>query len=217
MRAALVAAMLLLLALSAWAADMMYVTPRTELPLRSGKGTEYRIVAVLTEGEQVKFLREEDNWAEVETASGKRGWVLRRYIDSTPPPSIRLTRLREECDGLRSQYETLISQQQETMSRLDSCQASLDSCIDSREKVKQEYAALKQDAADIFKLKSRLEEAEKELRELKRDFVTVKKENAMLKNGQRIKWFMAGAAVLLAGWIIGMVTGRGRKRRSTLL
>ncbi len=208
---------LLIWVVSAWAQDLMYISPRTELPLRSGKGTQYRIIAVLKEGEQVKFLGEEDNWAQIETGSGKIGWVLRRYLDSEAPPNIRLANLKKEYQALQGKYDQLVTQQQETMSQLNSCQSSLDSCIESRERVKQEFAALKKDAADVFTLKSRLEETERELRELKRDFVTVKKENAMLKNGQRVKWFLAGASVLVIGWIIGVITGRGRRRRPTLL
>jgi uncharacterized protein YraI len=58
------------------------------LNLRTGPGTEYRVITALPPGSIVSLLNEmTDNWQHVATTAGG-GWVFRSYIQPVqcPPP-----------------------------------------------------------------------------------------------------------------------------------
>ena len=38
-------------------------------------------------------------------------------------------------------------------------------------------------------------------------------ENKELKSSEQIRWFLAGAVVLVGGWLIGLTMGRYQKKR----
>ncbi len=197
--------------------EKSYVTPRTTVWLRSGPGVEYKIIDRLKVGEQVEVQEEGDGWVRVLTAKGKEGWLLKRYLSEEPPPVVRLSLLEEECGSMKERFEQLQQEHREAVTGLKGCESSLQACTSAKEEVAQELAVLKQDSADVVKTKERLAAATKELEEAKRQLVTLKRENAALKSGERLKWFLAGGGVLLLGWLVGLASGRGRRKRPSLL
>ncbi len=54
--------------LGAW-----YVKPSAEVPVRRGQGNDYKIIAVVNSGTEVRILEEKEDWARVRLASGKEG------------------------------------------------------------------------------------------------------------------------------------------------
>ncbi len=48
--------------------------------IRSGPGTEYRIIGSVKKGERLAVLGEEGDWYNVELADGKRGWIHKKLI-----------------------------------------------------------------------------------------------------------------------------------------
>lgn len=66
------------------AADTYSVANEAEVPVRSGQGTEYKIISLLQNGETVVSLEEDGYWIKVRTATGREGWALKRYLSTTP-------------------------------------------------------------------------------------------------------------------------------------
>lgn len=83
-----------------------------------------------------------------------------------------------------------------------------------------ENASLKEEIAAVEKKWNSVSQGE---RELKQEYEASAKavedltiENEALRASQKVKWFVAGALVMLTGWLIGLITGRmKRKRRSS--
>ncbi|MGA7278512.1 MAG: hypothetical protein WBW79_11280, partial [Desulfocapsaceae bacterium] len=65
--------------------------------------------------------------------------------------------------------------------------------------------------------KEDLKQAQARLVDLQAQLSTVQQENEGLAKSQTLKWFLAGGGVLFLGWIIGLFSGRSRKKRSSLL
>ncbi|MDR1773333.1 MAG: SH3 domain-containing protein [Clostridioides sp.] len=60
------------------------VSSSVGLNMRSGAGTSYSKVAILSNGEVVKFVEESSNgWYKVSRSNGTSGWVSSQYISST--------------------------------------------------------------------------------------------------------------------------------------
>jgi SH3 domain protein len=198
-------------------AETWYVTPNAEVAMRTGQGTEYRILAAVPEGTKVTLLEEEGTWARVRLSSGKEGWMPKRFLSTSPP-------LKDIVAGLRSERERLVQRNSDLSTRVDSLEQEqsklgreLDACLTAREQLQGDYETLRADAADVLNVKQALSGTVQELQETKQQLATTRQENEHLRDNERIKWFLAGGAVLVAGWIIGLVMGRGRRRRPSLL
>ncbi|KWX76072.1 N-acetylmuramoyl-L-alanine amidase [Paenibacillus jilunlii] len=52
----------------------------SSLRIRGGPGTGYKVLGSLKEGDSVKILLRQGDWARIRTASGETGWVAGQYI-----------------------------------------------------------------------------------------------------------------------------------------
>jgi len=77
------------------------------LTLRTGAGTQYRIIGNLTTGDVATILTRGDGWTKVRTADGKEGWVSAGFLQVSPPARIQLERVEREAEDLRKQVAEL--------------------------------------------------------------------------------------------------------------
>ncbi len=213
----LVIFLLILGAVGSVTASTMYVAPSSEVPLRTGKSSAKKIIAVLADGTQVELLQEEDAWALVRTASGKEGWILRRYLTENPPPRMQVESLKKKNQALRERYQKLKAQLQELSATGSDIKKELSKCISERDTIKTEYNRLKQDAANVIQTKKMLAETQKKLNQANAQLISLKQKVNNMEANSNVKWFLAGGGVLLAGWMLGLFSGRRRKRKPSLL
>lgn len=89
-----IAAFCLILFCSTGLAESRYVTDKWRLPLRSGPGTKYKILAIVESGQKLEVVKPGDDWSLVRLANGKEGYVLKRYMVSQPTSAVRLKQLK---------------------------------------------------------------------------------------------------------------------------
>ncbi len=65
-------------------AETVFVQGKTA-KLRAGKTSLDRVVADLKFGEALEVLKKEDNWLEVRTAAGVKGWIFANKTTTTKP------------------------------------------------------------------------------------------------------------------------------------
>ena len=198
-------------------AKFLYVIPSAEIPLRSGKGGEYRIIAVILNGSRVQLLKQEKDWAMVRTSNNKEGWMPKRYLSTSPPLKDVVASLKIERDQLKKQATDISEQLDEAIKARNQYEQDLKACILDRDQIRKSYDSLKEDAADVIHFKQALSETAEELQEVKHKYTVAEQENEHLRDNSIIKWFLAGGGLVIVGWIIGLITTRGRKRRSSPL
>ncbi len=214
-------------AVAGWA-DNLYVKPSSEITMRRGKGTDFKIIAVIKDGTPVELLEEADDWAQVRLESGKEGWVLRRYLSTTPPLGQQVQQLEREkqvltetTQSLKLRVDQLTTERDEVERRLseekDEVDRQLTQCIAERTTLDENYLRLQEDTADVIQTKNDLEAARARVADLESQAATLKSENQRLSKTDTLKWFLAGGGVFFGGWLIGMVSRRSRKKRSSLL
>ncbi|MBW1964101.1 MAG: TIGR04211 family SH3 domain-containing protein [Deltaproteobacteria bacterium] len=198
-------------------AKYLYVIPTAEIALRSGKGNEYRVVAVIINGSRVQQLKEDGEWAMVRTSDNKKGWMPRRYLSDSPPLKDVVASLQAQRDQLKKQITDVNKQLNKVSEVRNQYKQDLKACILDRNQFRKSYDRLKEDAADVLNFKKALSETAEELQETRHKYNIAEQENEHLRDNSRIKWFLAGGGILIVGWIIGLITTRGRKRRPSLL
>jgi len=185
------------------AANTTLVSNEPEVPVRSGQGTEYKIISLLQKGETVTSLEEDVYWIKVRTATGREGWALKRYLSS--PLSI---------DDAFS-FPTDISEHAKETGPAD--EQMPDTLHPEAAILTENPIPLQPEQTAPSLAKQQLEESGKELEELRDKLALVTLENKELQKNERIQWFLAGGGVLLIGWIIGLITCRSRRRKPSLL
>lgn len=191
---------------SAIAADSYIVSHESEVAVRSGQGTEYKIVALLKNGDMVTALEESTYWIRVRTATGREGWTLKRFLTSHPAPDDNL--------NLPSQ-ENQINEQLKINGPLSETPGT-PSPSSTPSLLTEKTQTPPAESQPPQMIRERNEQA-REIEELRSRLETLTKENQKLQQDERIEWFLAGGAVFLIGWILGLISGKARRRKPSLL
>ena len=190
------------------AAETMYVVDIIKITLRTGPGTDHRVVKMLESGQKVEIIYQEEDWSQVRLEDGQKGWLLTRYISPEKPSSILLTGLQSEYDQLLQKAKTI--REENLMLKKDNNTLSRELTASQKElkTVTDEYNTLKEESADFISLKSSYENTKNNLSEHEKK-VAIMEKKLVNKN---IILFLTGAVVLLIGFIIGFSSKKQRRR-----
>ncbi|MBS3732484.1 MAG: TIGR04211 family SH3 domain-containing protein [Desulfobacterales bacterium] len=196
-------------------AETQYVNDLMEVTLRSGPGQDYRIKKMLKSGQELEVLDTEEKWSNVRVPDGTTGWVFSKYVSPQKPDSLAVKEMREEIQPLRRKVQSLTEENQRLIKRNQELSNSLEKTRAERDQAKSDYAALQEESKDYLKLREQHEAMKKELEEKNQRIQTLEKQvsNAFMSAG--LKWFLAGAGVLILGMILGR-TAAGKKKRTGL-
>jgi len=199
------------------AAEIRFVRPSVEVPVRRGQGTDFKIIKLVKDGDQVELLEESDAWARIRIGEKTEGWMPKRFLGSEAPPVKLVQILRKDNEQLKQKNAELGRELTDLKELQTNTGGDLSACIAQRDSIKERYQALEAETADVVAIKNKMAATEKEIEEVRATLSAVKQQNSELKRKTALTWFLAGGGVLLLGWIIGVLTGRSRKRRPSLL
>ena len=204
-----------LVGVKTWA-ETLYVSDTTlETILRSGPDVSNRIIAALPIGTKVTMISEEDGWAEVSLPDGRTGWTLARYLSDRPPWKFTAEKLAKEKERLESQISETESSNRELGQENDRLEKELASFNQDLEAAKKDYEALKKGARNYSGLQEAQEKLASELPELKARLAKAQTAYDKLQSSTKMRWFLYGAGVMTLGWIVGLIMGGRRRRRSS--
>ena len=199
-------------------AQARYVTDRTLVELRRGPSTEYLILRNLEAGERVDVLEQNEavGYSRVRVADqGTEGWILTRFLTAEPIARDRLAAAERNLAGARERVTTLEAQTGELSRDLAATRTDLEQTRATHATVSQELAAIRTAAANVVEIRDQNTRFQQRLVERDREVEMLTADNARLAARNNQNWFVVGAAVLLAGIVIGLVApSLLRKRRS---
>ena len=199
-------------------AQTRYVTDRTIVEIRRGPSTEYLILRNLEAGERVEVLEqnEEAGYSRVRVADqGTEGWILTRFLSAEPIARERLAVAERGLAAARERVTALEGQTAELTRDLTATRAELQQTQTNHGNVSKELTDIRTAAANVVEIRDRNTRLQQTLIERERQVEELTAENARLAGRSNQNWFVVGAAVLLAGIVIGLVApSLRRKRRS---
>jgi SH3 domain protein len=107
-RAAAVAAAALAFA-GAASAETAWVRGESRLNVRTGPGSDYRIIEMVKDDDPVQVVKRQGDWTRVKTAAGNDGWVPSAFLVVEAPPAVRVGQLESEAQALRQRVASLES------------------------------------------------------------------------------------------------------------
>ncbi len=199
-------------------AQTRYVSDRTIVELRRGPSLEFLILRNLEAGERVEVLEQNEaaGYSRVRVADqGTEGWILTRFLTAEPIARERLAVAERNLAAARERVTALEAQTSDLSRDLAATRSQLATSQEDHGSVSKELADLRAASSNVVQLREQNTSLQQRLVQRDREVEELTAANASLSGRNNQNWFIIGAAVLLAGIVIGLVApSLRRKRRS---
>lgn len=212
----LVVVLLLGLATSA-AAETRYVSDRLEIQMRTGKGTQFRILRMLPSGTALDVLEvdQENGYSRVRAPGGVEGWVLNRYLMKGQAARDRLTDAEKKLAELELENRKLKTTFGDLKEEKGSTEKERNELDKENRKLSQELEEIRRTASSALAIDTENKDLKSRIVAYERQLQTLQQENEGLKDRTARDWFMVGAGVVILGMIIGLIIPRIRWRKKS--
>ena len=195
----------------AYGQDTRYVSDRVLVPVRSGAGSDFRIVnSGLPSGTALMVFGESEDgkWAEVETRAGTRGWMPSQFLQAEPPASLLMNELKLEVEQLRSERDRVVSQLNQRSSAADEADDTILTLRSELEATTNELTEVKRVSAAALDLDALNQQLVAEVESERSDADLLRLENVRLRERIANNQILDGALAVLLGVILAVVTPR---------
>ena len=210
--------LLAMLAGQATAQEAGYITDTLFVPVRSGQGSEYRIVhRGIPSGTQlvVNEVNEETGFSRITTAGGTEGWILSRYIMQEVPAAAQLETLRAQNQVLMGDENSLSSQMVTLHASEADMRAELEAARAEMEATNIELLEVRRVSANALSLDTNNRRLTQETEVLKSRIEVLQADNQRLQSSAESDAFFNGALAVLLGVIITLLVPRLRPKRKS--
>ncbi len=194
-----------------------YVSDDIPVTLRTGASVEHRVLRSMPAGLRVEVIAvdAENGYTQVRVAGdGTEGWVLTRYLQSEPIARERLAGVERDLAAARqraAELENRVAVLTEELAHMRSEVESTPSTTDVD--MSNELADVRSVSADARGLREQNEQLRRRMAEAEERINRLAMENTALASDSRQSWFLAGAGVLIAGILLGLVASNFKRQR----
>lgn len=193
-----------------------FVSDELEITMRNGKSVKFAIRKMLSSGTKLDVIETDaTGYSKVRTENGTEGWVLTRYLDNQPSARDRLAASEQKAANLEleiAQYKTEI----EALSSQNSDTGSQNLTLtETSQRLSKELENLRRTASNAMALDTENHKLKEQLQEVDHQTQLLIIENSGLKDNNAKTWFLVGAAVLIAGLLLGLIIPRLRFQKKS--
>lgn len=198
-------------------AETVYVDDTLYAPIRSGQGTQFRILhSGVRSGTPLELIeRSESGYSRVRTPDGIEGWMVTRYLSKTPIAQERLETANRQLAQARESVATLKNQLQKVTEERNALQNSEETLGARAGRLSQELSDIKAVAADAINLKRRNEEFRNENQKLRNELEVLTAEKERLEANKESDFMLIGAGLVLLGIILALIVPALKPTRKT--
>ena len=198
-------------------AETRYVSDRLEIQMRTGKGTQFRILRMLPSGTALEILEvdQENGYSRVRTPSGVEGWVLSRYLMKGKAARDRLAEAEKTLARLELENRKLSASLEDLQKTKGSIDTEREQLVKENRKLSQELEEIRRAASSALAIDAENKELKSRIVAYERQAQSLQQENEGLKDRTARDWFMVGAGVVILGMIIGLIIPRIRWRKKS--
>lgn len=201
----------LLLSATVQAQDVRYISDTQYVPVRSGAGSEFRIVhrgipsgTRLTVGQ----VSEDGEWSEITTENGTSGWVRSQHLMAELPARNQVDAALARAERLAAENAELAGELAALKATREELQGDVDSADSSVQALTEELAQLKQISGRSLQLDADNRRLVEEAENLRAEAAMLEAENQRLQENLRSSAFLDGALAVLLGVVIALVAPR---------
>jgi SH3 domain protein len=210
-------AIILTAAIKSVFADTRYVSDELIISVRDGQNQDDNVLGHIRTGTAVDVLEEKERYFRIKTEDGLEGWVQKQYIISEKPNARIIEDLRNEINEQDSLSDKLLAKKTINEIRIRELEQEVNINQKNTAKAKSELIELNKKYKKLLSNSENTDELIKKLEKSKQLDSKLKAEISNLKKGSQnplkssmIQPFLAGAGVLIVGFILG---GLARRRK----
>ncbi len=201
----------LLASLSVNAQDTRYISDTLLVAVRAEPLNEATIVhRGLASGTAVLSyaLSEDNEWIEIETRNGLRGWVRVQYLQTDPPASLLIGDMRVELEKTRAERDRLVTQLNKRSSEATLADDEIDALTAQLDSVRSELVEIKRVSTAAIELDLLNQQLVAELESQRSEADLLRLENVRLRDRISNNQILDGALAVLLGVILAVVAPR---------
>ncbi|AMQ90695.1 MULTISPECIES: TIGR04211 family SH3 domain-containing protein [unclassified Marinobacter] len=212
----LLSLILILASVSVAQARTVWVDDKLYLPVRSGAGTQFRIIEnAVPSGTPLEVLEVGDGYTKVRTPKGTEGWVSSQYLSNQPIAADRLRRATQQLEQTRSELTSVREQLSAVTEERDNLQNAENSLSNRAGELQEELTRIKNIAADSINLERRNRELREENQKLRNDLEVLTAENERLEASKDSDFMLLGAGLVLGGVLLALLIPMLKPTRKT--
>lgn len=193
-------------ATSIQAAETAYISDVVHVPVRSGAGTQFRIIhAGLPSGTRVQVVEIDGDWSLITTDAGVEGWTRNQYLVSQPTAGIQLAQLEQRHARTQQQNTALTTQVNELKQANVQLEAQLQQLQQTAGEATEELGELQALSADTISLNRRHQELLEQHQILQTDVDMLRAKNDRLESDETINQWLYGAGLILLGVFLSII------------
>lgn len=198
-------------------AKTSYVSDNLVITLRTGPGNQYQVQKSLSSGNSLEVLKtdEDAGWTKVATKDGTEGWVLSRYLVGRPIHKVRLVAAEKRLERYQSENASLKDQLQKLQQDKNELEKEWKDLSSDSTKMNKELSRVRQISSQPLKISEENKTLKTQSIALENEVKMLAQENQALKDRTNRDWFIAGAAVLVFGLIVGLIIPKIRWSKKT--
>jgi SH3 domain protein len=201
--------------------ETKYVTDSFPVMVRTGPNLTHKIIAMPKSGAAIEIVEVPDEqrveeWVKVRIGGEKEGWMLSQFLVPGPPKHQIIARLEKENAFLKNRTKKLSEENAQNKKERRELEKALSTKTKTGANLREEYESLKRESKDFLALKASHQEASRGLEVKTKQVEELEKELEGLQRSQTLRWFIAGASIILVGFIIGYISRRPKRRPSLL-
>lgn len=212
----LLSLLLIIASVSVAQARTVWVDDKLYLPVRSGPGSQFRIIEnAVPSGTPLEVLEVGDGYTKVRTPKGTEGWVSSQYLSNQPIAADRLRRATQQLEQARSELTSVREQLSAVTEERDNLQNAESSLSNRAGELQEELTRIKNIAADSINLERRNRELREENQKLRNDLEVLTAENERLEASKDSDFMLLGAGLVLGGVLLALLIPMLKPTRKT--
>ncbi len=196
----------------------VYIRDELYVPLRSGQGSQYRIVHKgLVSGTSLTVIttNEDKSYTQVRTKGGTEGWIQSQYLSQERAGKDLYREAQGTISKLKSDNEELKRQLSEATNKQTNTQNKLTALTSNNNKVSKELENIKAISANAISLNEDNQRLLEENQMLKNEVDVLSTDKQRLTDNQESDAFLNGAFAVLIGVMITLIVPRAWPKKST--
>jgi len=211
-------------------AETRYVSDRLIISVRDGQDQNAAVLGYIETAAPVEILEEKGDFLRIRTEDGIEGWVRTQYIVSEKPKALIIDDLKNEIEALNKEIQPVKNEEDSASNTLSESNKMYQEKIEELKEevnINQKFAAkaksdfielnkkytnLLNNSKNTEKLITEVEKLKKLNTELNTEVKSLRKDRKNPLKSIKIQSFIAGAGVLILGFILG---GSAKKRKKT--
>jgi SH3 domain protein len=199
-------------------ADTRYVSDELIISVRNGQNQDDNVLGHIRTGTAVDVLEEKGRYLRIKTENGLEGWVQAQYIIPEKPNARIIEDLRNELNEQDALSDKFLAKKiiyeiriRELEQELNINQKNTAKEKSEQKELNKKYKKLLSYSENTDELIKKLEKSKQLDSKLKTEISNLKKSSKNPLKSSMIQPFLAGAGVLIVGFILGRLARR-RKR-----